>query len=381
MLTAPDQEFPKLVRHTFSETMLPNLPDASLWAVRVDPAYRWRFALARVLFGATEAPELLERSPEDFEGFSAARELSSNLAFGLEAELGIPMLVCAPWVLGLSSARVGGAVAILFGVPLAGIRDTPVAELIDLLRPQVPASAEDLPESPPRPNVQPESFAQFFRWWVERLNALWGVVLDPARFVDAAGYHDPQALFGTILSLERLFTSLQALLAASFRDDFQRRALLFDILDLLDGLRFGSLDTLLTMRRARAALDRVRAAGGGVAGVAMPKCEKAVDALGKVADGFYIKERRVDGRLRVKRKTGDEWEEISMENAVAAYLRVLRNSTHSFLGATKDQRELSLLAAHTGQLPEALPDLALVHVLDMLLAPERLIRPSSPSRR
>jgi hypothetical protein len=113
----------------------------------------------------------------------------------------------------------------------------------------------------------------------------------------------------------------------------------------------------------------------------MPKCEKAVDALGKVADGFYIKERRVDGRLRVKRKTGDEWEEISMENAVAAYLRVLRNSTHSFLGATKDQRELSLLAAHTGQLPEALPDLALVHVLDMLLAPERLIRPSSPSRR
>jgi hypothetical protein len=59
----------------------------------------------------------------------------------------------------------------------------------------------------------------------------------------------------------------------------------------------------------------------------------------------------------VKRKNG-VWEELSLENAVADYLRVLRNSTHSFVGTTSDQRDLSPLAAHTGQLPDGPPDLA-----------------------
>lgn len=75
----------------------------------------------------------------------------------------------------------------------------------------------------------------------------------------------------------------------------------------------------------------------------------------------------------MRRKNG-AWEEISLENAVADYLRVLRNSTHSFMGSTRDERDLSLLAAHTGQLPEGLPDLALLHVLDLLLDPGKLSR-------
>src|SRR5688572_13728463 len=104
----------------------------------------------------------------------------------------------------------------------------------------------------------------------------------PARYTDGNGTHDPRAHFGTLLSLERLFGSLQDLLASTYRDEFARRSLLFDVLDLLEGLRFGDFRTLLTVRRARAALERVRSTGAGASLPALPTCEAAVDALERV---------------------------------------------------------------------------------------------------
>jgi hypothetical protein len=101
-LTAPDSEIPKLVQQSFSGTVLVNFPDASLWAVSVDSGYHWRFALVRVLFGALETPELLDRTREEFRGFPAGRELSMN-TFGLDALIEPAMMAAAPWQHSLST--------------------------------------------------------------------------------------------------------------------------------------------------------------------------------------------------------------------------------------------------------------------------------------
>lgn len=304
---------------------------------------------------------------EQFKGFQAARDLTQDVSSGLASTLDVAMLVCAPWVWGLASNRAGGAVAVLFGQPVAGIESSP-AELVDVMKPQI--ATHERPQALSLPNVDASAFAPFFRWWVERLNAVWGAVLDPARFRDEDGFHDPRAHFGAVLSLYRLFGSLLAILAGTRREEFGRRVLLFQTLDLLEGLRFGDFKTLLTRRRAREALSRVESIDA--LGPAIPKCREAMQALEQVADGFYLHERRADDRLRVRRKQSGDWDEISLDEAVASYIRVLRNSTHSFMGATGDPRDLSLLAAHTGAIPRVLPDLALLHVLDLLADPNRL---------
>jgi len=125
ILVAPDSEFPRLVREAFAASVR-GLPQASLWVVNVESRFRWRAAFVRVLFGALETPELMDRTPEAFEGFPAGREFSIS-DFSLDNLISPALVVTSPWVLGVSSARLGGVVAMLFGELLNGIRsDSPV---------------------------------------------------------------------------------------------------------------------------------------------------------------------------------------------------------------------------------------------------------------
>lgn len=177
--------------------------------------------------------------------------------------------------MGPSSARLGGVVPLLLGELPNGIRvDQPVPQLLDLYSPNLP------PDGPPTPLQRPdylfEKSERFFTWWVGRLNNLLGVLLDPTRFSED-GVHDAQAPFPALLNVERLFTTLQGLMAG-WHDEFARRLMLCDVLDPLEGIDFASTETLLTPRRARKALARIAESGAGVAAPALDKCEMAVDA-------------------------------------------------------------------------------------------------------
>lgn len=367
VLTVPDAGFPRFAREAFTSTCQ-SLPQASLWAIDVDARFRWRAALVRVLFGALETPEVLNRSPEEFEGFPASRETTLN-DLSLDHVISPAFVVTSPWVLGFSSARLGGVAALLFGQLLNGIHaGKPAGQMLDLFGPRLPPDQPPEPEQ--RPALQPQEMESFFRWWIARLNELFAVILDPARFATDDGQHEPRLQFAVLLSIERLFTTLQALMAA-WHDEFYRRAMFFDILDILDGIRFADTKTLLTLSRAKAALERVKGAADQSIAPAIPKCEAAVVALDHVRQGFFLHERTSDQGLRVRDKHGNDVE-LSWENAVSSYLRVLRNSRHSFRDRITDPRARSLLAAHTGAIPAALPDLALLHVMDMMLHPTRL---------
>jgi hypothetical protein len=59
---------------------------------------------------------------------------------------------------------------------------------------------------------------------------------------------------------------------------------------------------------------------------------------------------------------------MSLEKAVSAYLRVLRNGGHAF-GGRQQLADGVLLAAHDGVVPVDLPDLPYLYLLHLLARP------------
>jgi hypothetical protein len=65
---------------------------------------------------------------------------------------------------------------------------------------------------------------------------------------------------------------------------------------------------------------------------------------------------------------------VSRESAAATWLRVLRNSAHGFRGEADKERERdeALLVAHNGTVPEDLPLIAYLELLNLLSSPHQL---------
>lgn len=106
----------------------------------------------------------------------------------------------------------------------------------------------------------------------------------------------------------------------------------------------------------------------------------AVAALAKLQDRFFLRRNSAD-TIRLPDRNGQE-QEVSLERATAEYLLELRNSTHGFGGRSEDsgRRVDTLLAAHTGELPDDLALLAYLYLLDLLADPDLLTRRLGASR-
>jgi hypothetical protein len=114
--------------------------------------------------------------------------------------------------------------------------------------------------------------------------------------------------------------------------------------------------------------------------VRQPGARAAVAALAKLQDGFFLRRNSAD-TIRLPDRNGRE-QEVSLERATAEYLLGLRNSTHGFGGRFEDagRRVDTLLAAHTGELPDDLALLAYLYLLDLLADPDPLMRRLGASR-
>jgi hypothetical protein len=364
LFTAPDSAVPELVRRMSTNCVLHNYPEASVWAVEVAPLFHRRMAALRALFAVEAVPEVVGRGPDLFRGFDSGRGLTSNTTVGFEPYIHPALPAVSPWALGLTAARLGGAIVFLFGDPVLGLQQSSAAaELLQLYRPRFGTKRVCDPDVPSVTAAQAEAF---FAWWVDRLNQLFALILDPARFATEDGAHDPTRQFAAVLSLERLFACVQVSLAMSHRDDFTRQTLLFETLDLLEGLRAGSVEPFVTLAAVEKRVAKLEAELPVAAvAVALPRCRAATAALADVATGFYVTERVSEAGVR-RRTNGGGWETLSTERASAAYLRLLRNAAHSFMRQARKPEDLSLLAAHNGVLHPALPDLAFLHVLYLL---------------
>ncbi len=346
------------------------LPDSSLWAIKLDPAVNARRTIVRGLLAAEHAPELLARNNDEFQGFEAGRGLASPDAIGLGAFIETALVAEAPGVLGVNTARIPGMVTLLFGHFESGREQEVAAELIDLFRPSL--ITQPTADPLPIPKLPPAQIEDYLKWWVAGVNRLLGMAADPAMFRKTDGSYDPASHMGFQLSLERLFETIRGILVGSRRDDYTRLILAFQAMDLLNGMRLGSYDTLAHPGRVRAIVEDLEAKlPSGAASVVLPRCRRAADALERLKSGFYLTERIDSGRLRVRTKKGG-WDAVALDAAVAEYVNLIRDASHTLREKMTNPGDLSLFVSHDGDVDPSVADVPFVHLVNMLANPAAL---------
>ncbi|TVZ05068.1 hypothetical protein EAS64_10640 [Trebonia kvetii] len=259
--------------------------------------------------------------------------------------------------------RAGGVVVYTFGRTVAGRRGE-ASELLQLFIPDGRA------ESGPRPEVCAADMDAALTWWAGALDRLFTEVTDPAGYAKADGTYSAKDNFEALLSIEQAFRNVQSL-SAHVRDSHVRRLLLFDTLDMLEGLRRPRFQRMCELSYAERALREMTGLMSEAAGrVLLPRATQAVAALRQLQDGFFALSRLQNGGLLVPNKNGTE-RVMSLEMAVSAYLRVLRNGGHAY-GGRPQPADGVLLAAHDGDIPAGLADLAYLYLLQLLARPQDL---------
>lgn len=377
-LATADADLPTHLR-AFYPMFASRLPDSSLWAITLDPAVNARRTIVRGLVAAEHAPELLARTDDEFDGFEAGRGLSSPDAIGLGAVIETALVAGAPGVLGVNTARIPGMVTLLFGHFESGREQEVAAELIDLFRPSL--ITQPTADSLAIPKLPPAQIEDYLKWWVAGVNRLLGIAADPSMFRKTGGSYDAASHMGFQLSLDRLFETIRGILVGSRRDDYTRLILAFQAMDLLIGMRLGSYDTLAHPGRVRAIVkDLETKLPSGAASVVLPRCRRAADALEQLKSGFYLTERIDSGRLRVQTKKGG-WDAIALDTAVAEYVNLIRDASHTLREKMASPGDLSLFVSHDGDVDPSVADVPFVHLVNMLANPTALeIRLRPPTR-
>lgn len=290
------------------------------------------------------------------------------------------LLALAPYLLGVLAPRARATGAWLFGSPVPGAK-WPSNQLIDAASPlgeRFTGKRQRSAGVPPA--VTGNQLMVFLRWWVEQVNRILGIATDPSLFKDKiSGRYDPRRHLAYLASLDRLFQGVHEVLHFTEQSENARLRAAYDTLDCLDGMRLGSFADFTTPSKAQKALDHLTAnLPNDVASVVLPACRDAVEALNNVSDGFYPGPHRAAAGL-----TGlpGQPQLMTWDKAVPAYLRIDRNSAHSFLREVDPDQEpgkLMIFLSNTGEMPTKLSSLAffwlLVHVAQPNLLEHRLVR-------
>jgi hypothetical protein len=360
---AADAELPSRLQGLYA-LMAPQLQRSSIWTIPVDPVYESRRSLVRVLVAAADAPETL-RVDREFEGLKMGRGLTAPLSF--LPLMKMALLPLAPGVLGLAAARATGLVVLLFGKLEAGRSQVGQSSLIDLYRPSLLATPVTDTMTFPKPN--PAHVEELLVWWCERLNAIHDVLLDPARYARGDSTYDPTAHYGDLISFDRLVAAVNTILVGSRREEFSRRLMLFQALDILEGFRQGTYATLLDRDVLASHIEKLRARiPKSLQPFLLPRCERALEAL-KAVDRGWLKERVGPQGLAVMTRV-DQSEFRPLKRAAADYVRLVRNAGHALRKSLEAPENRSLLVSHTGDLPPELSDLAFLHFLRLLVEPD-----------
>jgi hypothetical protein len=347
------------------------LPDMECYLLRFSPEIAQRYAGVRLLLQTEDDPALLARRPEagsDQMIFSSGRWLFTDTVFGFSAYLAPLFTSLSPWVWAVPVPRHGGVIVYSFGQALIG-RRSEASELLQLFLPIGRLSATTAP------SIGPRDIESALRWWAEHLGALFNEITDPVRYQNEDGTFNSVRNFETLLTFEQVFRNAQVL-AANDRDPQSRRSLMFDLIDSIGGIRRPDFDQMCELSTADTALEQVNAAlGSNAARAILPRAQAGRDALERVQDGFFLPSRVSDAGVRMPNRDGTE-RDVTRASAAAMYLRVLRNSGHSFGSSGARQsglaRDRALLISHDGRLPVDLPDLAYLYFLRLLARPEDL---------
>ncbi|MFJ2866789.1 hypothetical protein [Kitasatospora sp. NPDC087314] len=365
-LRAPTAELPEAMKAFFSGAVK-RLPQSELLVVDVASELAVRYTLAKFLLAAELAPAQLAG-----DGLPAGRALTTGGIFGAQLFTAPALLALAPYVVGVPASRARAVAVWLFGRPVAGLT-FPTDQLIDTVRPtaeRFTGPGQRGGQNPPAATA--EQTMAFFTWWTTQVNKVLAVATDPVNFADReSNVYSPIKHWQYLASIERLFRDVAETLADTEHHETAQLRAAYDALDTLEGMCLSTFDTLATPSHAAATLQNLRHdLPPDIAAVALPICQRAVDALDKVKDGFiqtstYYTPTGLAGLPGKKGPMNKTWDQ-----ATSLYLRRDRNSAHSF--QKLDPWQKALLFSHDGTVPRGIAGLAFLHLLDLVAHPDRI---------
>lgn len=344
----------------------PLFPEAAVHLIRVEAALHHRCVLPRVLLRIQHEPAAMTTRPSQRgrSGFFASGfGLSTGQAL-FDAYLAPLLSALSPWVWALPAPRMVNVVLFDLGRLIAGMKGDAAEPLALLGPPGIAANRR-------KPPITPSELNAALQWWIHQLDLLFTTLTDVTLYRNG-GWYSPLGQLSTLLTVEQLFRHVQSILTQT-RNKHAQRVLLAGALDTLERLNGRDLPRHGTLRFAKKILDKLEVGvPTAAAPVLLPAARAAVAALAELQDGFFLR-RSPAGTIRLPDHNGAERDE-SLEQAAAAYLLELRNSTHGFGGRSDPARRRAdtLLAAHTGELPDDLALLAYLYLLDLLADPDQL---------
>lgn len=302
-------------------------PNASVHFIQRDQAVLHRTKLASVLLrlqhdGALRSADIREVTEANARGeliFAASGGIGDGLAT-LDAYLAPLFGAMSPFVWAVPATRASGTVIYALGSQIAGTEGE-AAEPLQLLPSRGPDAASSAP------SLSSRSAEAAIQWWTRRLDGVLGVLSDPAVYTDSHFEYISSKHLHAQLSIEQLFRRTASIQRAH-RDSDARRVLLFTTLDTLERVTSRTLTTMCTHSFARRTLDKLRRSlSNDVARLLLPAAERAVSALASVQGGFFLARQLKRDAVEFVDTNGIA-DYLSLEDAGAEYIRVLRNATH-----------------------------------------------------
>ena len=367
---APDDELPARLY----EVQQAGSRSDSLWLVRSPPVLLHRLALMRGFFSARHGHDAWDQRTRS-QGFPACQALMMNSNAGFMLYLLPPLLYGSPWTCGSAANRTNGGVVRLLANPEPG-RSVDWGSPLDSAGAGRLYEGPGVPAQPREPAESQDDREEFFCWWAEHVAELLQVLSDFSSYRDGVvGDYDPARHLGTVLTAERLFVSAVESMRLRTVAELVRKLLLFDVLDLLDGQGMGDHEENLHHTRQLQAWEELEATlPKGVQHCVSPLITGAFEALRSVEDTIWASSRRIGDDLAVDRKKGNGQDLVTMDRARGEYIRILRDTHHGYGKLMANKRDLSYLAAFTGELSNALPDLVWWYLIRLVSRPQELLR-------
>lgn len=371
------QELPLRLRENLHAWTSAQFPDATLYMIKLDRHLGFRIRLAQMATGMVAFPELAV--PEELKGprFQSLEGLVSRDALIGGAPVLQPLLLAtAPIMHSIMASRLDCAFILDLGTAIDGHKPESISLLGESLPTFSDRNATSLPPQNAATSISDRIAAR--SWWVSRLNDLFEIVLNPARFADD-GEYVPGVHLATVVGVFNTFEYVNHLRVRAGQDALGRRLTCFTALDTLEGLNYTAAAALLNPDRARKVLAEVESAlPEEVARVLLPVPRRAVNYLVHHRTGFFIPSWQ--GQEDITLPGGHQ--SAKMSRLVADQLRAMRNGHHSFRKLLQPgSDDHALLTAHTGHFADAIADLPMLYLLHILLDPQRILPPRLRDRR
>lgn len=347
-------------------------PESSLWFFEADPLFMRRTSLLRVLLALNTMPDFADAYSSDGGGMKIQTLQEHSLTGGSATDALVEVLLLAipPTTVGFAWSWMPHSIVYLFGFPTSLLEDHPPT-FASLFVPRLHGAGAGFHwrESDFWDGVGAADVETLFQWWATRLNVIYSYALDPTNFDDGNGLLDVKRQAVWFLTFERLLAD-----ALSIGSSPQSAALTsletsFDLLDKAESLlgytQKKSGKGFVRLLRRDEMVSRLDAVWDSRLPVQLRGrfkshtrhlYDRIYDHIRDHAYPFRVAD---DGTgISVWSSKESKLTKQSWDDYVPALIRAVRNSAHGVMETFDKPSERDVVAAHSGEMPPELAELA-----------------------